>query len=185
MPDAYDRLESPPDLGPQLRALPQLAPRESALPGLMLELAARRRRRALAWLVPAAAAALMVLAVLPALKAPPSTPATAPEQVAVAPQEQAPDPRLAGLMQANAVLEQRLATIRAEHITQDGDAAQASSQMEDMIVMVDAALGSDPAPDARLRLWQRRYELLQALNQVQRQGSFAPAQDGRVYLASF
>jgi len=36
-------------------------------------------------------------------------------------------------------------------------------------------------------LWQRRLELLEALNQVQGRGSLAPAdeENGRVYLASF
>ena len=186
MPDAYDHIESAPELGPQLRALPLLSPTRSALPGLLAELAARRRRRALTWLVPAAAAALLVLALLPAIRTTPSPSAPAPGPERVAAVQEAPDPALANLMRANAMLEQRLATTRAAHITQDGEAAQASSQMEDMIMLVDAALGAGPEADDRVRLWQRRLELLQALNQVQRQGSFAPAQgDGRVYLASF
>jgi hypothetical protein len=185
MPDAYDRLESPSEPGPALRALPLLAPRESALPGLLAELAARRRRRALGWLVPAAAAALMVLAIVPRQAAPPDpgrVDATAATTAATTEGSE-----LARLMRANAVLEQRLASVRAAHIAQDGDAAQASAQIEDMVVLVDTALGANPPEDRRRMLWQRRLELLQALCQVQREGSFAPdqADNGRTYLASF
>ena len=185
MPDAYDRLESPPELGPALRALPLLAPRESALPGLLAELAARRRRRALTWMLPPAVAALLVLALLPAtVRTPATAPATTAAQVATS---ASPDPQLGRLIQANAVLEQRLSSLRAAHITQDGEAAQASAQMEDMVALVDSALGANPPDERRRMLWQRRLELLQALCQVQRQGSFAPDQgeNGRTYLASF
>ena len=187
MPDIQDRIESSRnELGPALRALPLVAPRESALPGLLAELAARRRRRALGWLVvPAAAAALLVLAIVPRHAAPPE-PGKA-ETAAVAPATAGDSPELVRLMRANAVLEQRLASVRAAQIAQDGDAAQASAQMEDMVVMVDAALGANPPAERRLMLWQHRLELLQALCQVQRQGSFAPEQSdsGRTYLASF
>ena len=173
---------SPEDPGPALRALPLMAPPRSALPGLLAELAARRRRRAFVWFVPLAAAALLVLALLPGKAPPPQAPAAT-----VATAETGVDPALGRLMVANAALEQRLARTRSAHITQDGDAAQASAQMEDMIGLVDARLGSDPAPGQRLMLWQRRLELLEALNQVQGRGSLAPAdeENGRVYLASF
>ena len=189
MPDVHDPRHSPPaspeDPGPALRALPLMAPPASALPGLLAELAARRRRRALLLLAPLAAAALLVLALLPRSASPPQAPSVATSVSATA--TEPVDPDLGRLMRANAVLEQRLARTRSEHVTQDGDAAQASAQMEDMIGLVDARLGSDPAPDRRLQLWQRRLELLEALNQVQRRGSLAPAEDdnGRVYLASF
>jgi len=183
MPDAQDRLENPNELGPALRALPLMAPRESALPGLMAELAARRRRRALVAFAPVAAAALLVLALLPRGAAPPE-----PAKVeTVAATASAGNPELARLMRANAALEQRLASLRAARLAQDGDAAQASAQMEDMVVLVDGALGANPSEERRLMLWQRRLELLQALNQVERQGSFSPdeSETGRVYLASF
>ena len=174
----------PVDLGPALRALPLLAPPVSALPGLLAELAARRRRRALLLLVPLAAAALLVLALLPRNTPQPQVQAVT---AAVSAPAAGVDPELGRLMRANAALEQRLARTRSAHVTQDGDAAQASAQMEDMIGLVDATLGSDPAPAQRLLLWQRRLELLEALNQVQRRGSLAPAEaeNGQVYLASF
>jgi len=190
MPDAYDSTEpNTPGLGAALRALPLVAPRESALPGLMVELAARRRRRALGWLAPiAAAAAAAVLVLMLAPRGTPPDPRAGPAMVATtAPAASAADAELARLMQANARLEQRLSSVRSAHITQDGDAAQASAQMEDMLLVVDAALGADPPPDRRRMLWQRRLELLEALNQVQGRGSFAPAanDNGSVRLASF
>ena len=188
MPDAQDRIDSSPgELGAALRALPLVAPPASALPGLMAELVARRRRRALAWLAPAAAAALIVLAIVPRDATPPEAGKPDAAAVATAVPAASGSPELARLMSANAVLEQRLATVRAAHIAQDGDAAQASAQMEDMIVLVDAALGANPPEDRRRMLWQRRLELLQALCQVQGRGSFSPdqSQSGQTYLASF
>jgi hypothetical protein len=178
MPDLHDRLEPAPEFGAALRALPLVAPPTSALPGLLAELSARRRRRAAVWLAPLAAAALLVLALRPS-----NAPVPAPVPVAAA----VASPELSRLMQANALLEGRLASARGAHITQDGDAAQASAQMEDMLVLVDAALGSNPEPTQRVRLWERRLELLQALTQVQSRGSLAApeGENGRVVLASF
>jgi hypothetical protein len=180
MPDAYIQSDHDAELGAALRALPLLAPPRSALPELHAALAGRRRQQPLRWLAPLAAAAVLLIALVPLLQRQTASPDVA------AVNRPSADAALERLIEANNALEARLAVARNANVAQDGDAAQASAEMEDLVAMVDGALNSSPDRDASVRLWQRRLSLLEALNQIQTRGSLGTpnADNGAVHLAS-
>ena len=206
-PDLTGDLKSLPEA---LRALPQVAPERSAWSQLAAELAAqgvaksasatrapnaaRRHRR---WAVPAALAAVVLLAAVtwPRLQRPAasavsvaatdpvhaasmvtnaanSTNATNPQPVEPA----SPSARLALLQQHSQALEHWLHETERAAAPLSGQDLAAAAELEDMIGLVDGQLNAAP-PDSELPLWQRRVALLEDLTAL-RYSSYRLAETG-------
>lgn len=186
MPERFDsrrRDAAPLAIGAALRALPQERPAASAWPALAAQLeragpasAARPRgSRQRHWLLLAAAALLVALA-LPRLL---STPASVPDPSPALARMDAPDAgvRASGagaardsasaavqaLMHESAQLEALLAAAGDDQVA-TGAALLLRERMHQRVQMVDALLaGAALEPSARVPLWQERIVLLRGL----------------------
>lgn len=194
-PDRAGELNAPLALGEALRALPQLGPDESAWPRMLERLqrepdriAAVPRRRALRRYVwPAAVAAMLVIAFSATLAvrrhsvsapvAGESTQRAATESAAGASSvhnaaistkshDASSTNDLAALQAHSRALEQWLRDTGAASVPQSAQDLAASTEIEDMIGLVDVQLGAADAGDtnAMRSLWQRRVALLEDLS---------------------
>lgn len=152
-------------LADALRSLPLETPDRSAWPALAARLAEQRKpaRRAARWPYAAAAAALLVLTLLPrggvltseaglATHAPAITPITAPTSA-----------KLIALMNESAQLERLLAAADDDGAS-SGSTAVLGLQLEDSLQHLDASLNSARLDDQQqLALWQQRVNLLRQI----------------------
>ena len=161
-----------------LRGLPLPEPDASAWPAIAATLAARQRRTR--WLValPAMAAALVVGVAISLF----ISNQAATTQDAVADTREHP----AGLVDTNATrnliaqnqaLEASLRT-PARYVAQDGAAALASVELEDLIAMLDLQLGASSDPRETAALWQQRLVLMEELAQLRSPSSAVLADNG-------
>jgi hypothetical protein len=147
-------------LAAALRALPLATPATSPLPRLKQALAARRRARWRRQWLPALAAAATVatLALLPLARGP--TPVQTPTPIAAEPIEATREQQL---IAGNRVLE---ASLRDAGLAGSGLSAgsiYASTELEDLIGMLDLELGASSNARAREQLWAQRLVLMQEL----------------------
>lgn len=160
-----------PGLAAALRALPEVAPQPDLWPDLARSLQRRRRVPRARYLVPAALAAGLALAMLwpqPTLRQ------HAPVAVPVATGEAgARSDEIDDLHQRSQALERWIAALAA-NAPQDSRDLMAAVEVEDLIGLVDLQLGAARNPADALPLWRQRVGLLEDLASI-RVGGFAIA----------
>jgi len=148
-------------LADALHALPLELPERSAWPALAARLDQRRKRNRLTvrWPFAAAAAAVLVLALLP--RGGTLTGDTATHAVATT--KNATPTRLAALMTESAQLERLIAAANDDGAS-SGSTAALGLQMEDSLQHLDASLNSGALTDQQqFALWQQRVNLLRQI----------------------
>ena len=186
MPDSDRTLNTNPDpsLASALRALPDAAPQPDLWLDLARTLAQRRRpaawRRHARWLVPAALAAGLALAVLlPRGALNPGESAVQPRVTSAANSGTSPvAPTVAAneldnLHQRSQTLERWIAAVAAR-APQDSRDLMAAVEVEDLIGLVDVPLGAAHDHNDALSLWRQRVALLEDLATI-RGSAFAIA----------
>jgi hypothetical protein len=171
-------------LAAALRALPERAPEPDLWPALSRALELRcGRRHVWRYLLPAAAAAALVVALLwptPAMHegvspaAPSASTGIGPASTFPAGSSAATE--LAQLRQRSRTLERWIAAVTA-HAPQDGRDLMAAVEVEDLIGLVDVQLGVARTDADALPLWRQRVALLEDLAAI-RGNAFAFAEDG-------
>ena len=174
-------------LAAALRALPQSAPQPDLWPELARALDRKRRPRAWRYLLPAALAAGVALALL--IPRSPTRDSEAPRVASVpattsAPTTSAPDARnvtapapgneIEQLHERSQTLERWIAAVAAR-APQDSRDLMAAVEVEDLIGLVDVQLGGARGEADALPLWRRRVALLQDLASI-RGSAFAVAE---------
>ena len=168
-------------LAAALRALPESAPQPDLWPELAQALLQRRRRRVWRYVLPAAIAAGVAIALLmprsPVREdsAPPvaSNPATVSSPIATQP---VPAQELTQLHQRSQTLERWIAAVAAR-APQDSRDLMAAVEVEDLIGLVDVQLGGTRGDADALPLWRQRVALLEDLATI-RGTAFALAENG-------
>jgi hypothetical protein len=172
-------------LAAALRALPESAPQPDLWPELAQALLQRRRRRVWRYVLPAAIAAGVAIALLlprsPVREdtTPPivATPATSPSPASQsAPAQPVPTQELAQLHQRSQTLERWIAAVAAR-APQDSRDLMAAVEVEDLIGLVDVQLGGARGDADALPLWRQRVALLEDLATI-RGNAFALAENG-------
>jgi hypothetical protein len=172
-------------LAAALRALPESAPQPDLWPELAQALIQRRRRRVWRYVLPAAIAAGIAIALL--LPRSPvrddttprvvSTPETSPSPaLQSAPTQPIPAQELAQLHQRSQTLERWIAAVAAR-APQDSRDLMAAVEVEDLIGLVDVQLGGARGDADALPLWRQRVALLEDLATI-RGNAFALAENG-------
>ena len=169
-------------LAAALRALPQSAPQPDLWPELARALDRKRRPRAWRYLLPAALAAGVALALLIARS--PTRDSEAPRVASVPATTSAPDARnvtapapgneIEQLHERSQTLERWIAAVAAR-APQDSRDLMAAVEVEDLIGLVDVQLGGARGEADALPLWRRRVALLQDLASI-RGSAFAVAE---------
>jgi hypothetical protein len=159
-------------LGNALRALPDVALAPDLWPELARTLARRRRPRVWRYVVPAALAAGLALALLlPRATVQPVSPGATPivstsalpiPRVDNPPQAAAPTDELDGLHLRSQTLERWIAAVAAR-APQDSRDLMAAVEVEDLIGLVDVQLGAAHDHSEALPLWRQRVALLEDL----------------------
>ena len=169
-------------LAAALRALPQSAPQPDLWPELARALDRKRRPRAWRYLLPAALAAGVALALLiprsptrdseaPRVASVPATTSAPDARNVTAP---APDNEIEQLHERSETLERWIAAVAAR-APQDSRDLMAAVEVEDLIGLVDVQLGGARGEADALPLWRRRVALLQDLASI-RGSAFAVAE---------
>jgi len=169
-------------LAAALRALPESTPQPDLWPELAQALLQRRRRRLWRYMLPAAIAAGIAIALLlprspvredtapvasaPATSATPDTSST----------QAAPAREIAQLHQRSQTLERWIAAVAAR-APQDSRDLMAAVEVEDLIGLVDVQLGGAQGDTDALPLWRQRVALLEDLATI-RSNAFALAGNG-------
>jgi len=169
-------------LAAALRALPESTPQPDLWPELAQALLQRRRRRIWRYMLPAAIAAGIAIALLlprspvredttPVASAPATsaTPGTSSTQAA-------PAQEIAQLHQRSQTLERWIAAVAAR-APQDSRDLMAAVEVEDLIGLVDVQLGGAQGDTDALPLWRQRVALLEDLATI-RSNAFALAGNG-------
>jgi len=169
-------------LAAALRALPQSAPQPDLWPELARALDRKRRPRAWRYLLPAALAAGVALALL--IPRSPTRDSEAPRVASVPATTSAPDARnvtapapgneIEQLHERSQTLERWIAAVAAR-APQDSRDLMAAVEVEDLIGLVDVQLGGARGEADALPLWRRRVALLQDLASI-RGSAFAVAE---------
>ncbi len=165
MPEHPDHHEgADPMIAAALRGLPLPAPDRSAWPEIAATLAARQRRARWKVALPALAAARVVGVALTLFLRPATE--TGPALADASPAPQQPDSGvMRDLIARNQALEAQLQAPRG-FVAQDGAAALASVELEDLIAMLDLQLGATTDPTGSAVLWQERLVLMEELAQL-------------------
>ncbi|WP_395682180.1 hypothetical protein [Dokdonella sp.] len=162
-------------LGAALRALPDAAPQPDLWPELARALAAKRRPRIWRYIVPAALAAGVLLALLlPRATTPPplaNEPTATPSPATTAPTSA--NDELDALRTRSQTLERWVAAVAA-HAPQNSSDLMAAVEVEDLIGLVDVQLGASRDRADALPLWRQRVALLEDLATI-RGSAFAIA----------
>jgi hypothetical protein len=172
-------------LAAALRALPESAPQPDLWPELAQALLQRRRRRVWRYLLPAAIAAGIAIALLlprspvredttpPIVSSPATSPSPASRSASTQP---VPAQELAQLHQRSQTLERWVAAVAAR-APQDSRDLMAAVEVEDLIGLVDVQLGGARGDGEALPLWRQRVALLEDLATI-RGNAFALAENG-------
>ena len=172
-------------LAAALRALPESAPQPDLWPELAQALLQRRRRRVWRYVLPAAIAAGIAIALLlprspvheDATPRVASTPATSPSPASQSASTQAvPAQELTQLHQRSQTLERWIAAVAAR-APQDSRDLMAAVEVEDLIGLIDVQLGGARGDGEALPLWRQRVALLEDLATI-RGNAFALAENG-------
>lgn len=172
-------------LAAALRALPESAPQPDLWPELAQALLQRRRRRVWRYVLPAAIAAGVAIALLLPRSAVRedttphvvSTPTTTPSPASQSTSTQAvPAQELAQLHQRSQTLERWIAAVAAR-APQDSRDLMAAVEVEDLIGLIDVQLGGARGDGDALPLWRQRVALLEDLATI-RGNAFALAENG-------
>ena len=165
-------------LAAALRALPESTPQPDLWPELAQALLQRRRRRVWRYMLPAAIAAGIAIALL--LPRSPVREDTAPvasvPTTIATPSTQAPAQEIAQLHQRSQTLERWIAAVAAR-APQDSRDLMAAVEVEDLIGLVDVQLGGAQGDTDALPLWRQRVALLEDLATI-RSNAFALAGNG-------
>lgn len=169
-------------LSAALRALPQSAPQPDLWPELARALDHKRRPRVWRYVLPAALAAGVALALL--IPRSPTRDSEAPRVASVPATTSAPDTRnvtapapgneIEQLHERSQMLERWIAAVAAR-APQDSRDLMAAVEVEDLIGLVDVQLGGVRGETDALPLWRRRVALLQDLASI-RGSAFAAAE---------
>jgi hypothetical protein len=187
MPEHPDNQDcADPVVASALQGLPLPAPRESAWPAIAATLAARQRRARWRVAAPALAAALVAGVAITLFTRTPAPPAT--EVIAATPATSQPDATERGatreLIARNQALESRLQA-PSRFASQDGAAALASVELEDLIAMLDLQLGATTDPRESAFLWQERLVLMEELAQLRSPSNVLADNGGSLRPASY
>ncbi|HKE47981.1 MAG TPA: hypothetical protein VKB52_07940 [Rhodanobacteraceae bacterium] len=161
-------------LASALRALPESAPEPDLWPELARTLEARRNPRRWRYVVPAAIAAGIAIALL--LPRVGTHDVTAPRTAPVAAVPQNDTAELAQLHDRSRTLERWIAAVAAR-APQDSRDLMAAVEVEDLIGLVDVQLGGARGDADALPLWRQRVALLEDLAAI-RGSAFALAENG-------
>jgi len=169
-------------LAAALRALPQSAPQPDLWPELARALERKRRPRVWRYVLPAALAAGIALALL--IPRSPTRDGETPRVASVPATTSAPDTRnvtapapgneIEQLHERSQKLERWIAAVAAR-APQDSRDLMAAVEVEDLIGLVDVQLGGARGEADALPLWRRRVALLQDLASI-RGSAFAVAE---------
>ena len=172
MSDRDGTLNSDPDraLASALRALPDAAPQPDLWPDLARALHQRQHPRRARYLIPAALAAGLALALLWPHAAIRQTVPDAPPTVVV---DTTARDEITDLHQRSQALERWIAAVTAR-APQDSRDLMAAIEVEDLIGLVDLQLGAARDNDDALPLWRQRVALLEDLATI-RIGEYAIA----------
>ena len=178
-------------LAAALRALPESAPQPDLWPELARALQQRRNRRVWRYVLPAAIAAGIAIALLlprspvredgaPTVASTPATVSSPAAQTATT--QTVPAQELARLHQRSQTLERWIAAVAAR-APQDSRDLMAAVEVEDLIGLVDVQLGGARGDADALPLWRQRVALLEDLATI-RGNAFALAENGDAERAS-
>jgi hypothetical protein len=178
-------------LAAALRALPEAAPTPDIWPDLARALARKQHSRRWRYVLPAALAAGVALALLiphtpvGQRAAPTPTAATTSSNANATPPATPPgdDAELDNLHQRSQSLERWIAAVAA-HAPQDSRGLMAAVEVEDLIGLVDVQLGATQGDADALPLWRRRVALLQDLATIRGNAFTVAANDDSAARAS-
>jgi len=171
-------------LAAALRALPESAPQPDLWPELAQALLQRRRRRVWRYVLPAAIAAGIAIALLlprspvredttPQVVSTPTTPSSTSQSAST---QSVPAQELTQLHQRSQTLERWIAAVAAR-APQDSRDLMAAVEVEDLIGLIDVQLGGARGDADALPLWRQRVALLEDLATI-RGNAFALAENG-------
>ena len=166
-------------LAAALRALPESTPQPDLWPELAQALLQRRRRRIWRYMLPAAIAAGIAIALLlprSPVREDTAPVASVPATIATPSTQAAPAQEIAQLHQRSQTLERWIAAVAAR-APQDSRDLMAAVEVEDLIGLVDVQLGGAQGDTDALPLWRQRVALLEDLATI-RSNAFALAGNG-------